>query len=143
MNLDGKIEEKSGQVYYVFEHEKQQFPVFLRILHDGDLLQLLTFIPCTVNLDTVQDMARFLHMANKELDMPGFCLDENSLTVFYRLLLPSQQKKFDEDLLQAYLGTGQTICKNFATVIEALAIGAMNLEEILAKVNEMKSAQGK
>jgi len=134
---------KRGQVYFVFEHEKQQFPVFLRILHEGDLLQLLTFIPCNVNLDAIADMARFLHMANKELDMPGFCLDESSLTVFYRLLLPSQEKRFDEDLLRAYLGTGQTICKNFATIIEALAMGAMNLEEILVKVNELKSSEGK
>ncbi|MBS0655445.1 MAG: YbjN domain-containing protein [Verrucomicrobia bacterium] len=141
MKIEGKVQQETNQVYAVFHHEKKEYPIFLRSLHEGELLQFLTFIPCYVEQSKVSDMARFLHMLNKELDMPGFCIDEGSLTVFYRLVLPTLKKEYNEDAFEAFINTSQTICKSFATVIEALAIGAMTLEEIIKKAHELRGSQ--
>jgi hypothetical protein len=140
LGYDAKVQEQTDQIYVIFKIEKREFPLFIRILHDGELLQLLTFIPCNVKKEHIADVARFLHMANKELDVPGFCMDETSSTIFYRVMLATNRKKeFDEGVLEAYLNSTQLVCKTFANIIVALAIGALSLEEVLKKANEMKT----
>jgi len=138
LKYDAKVQEQTHQIYIIFEHEKREFPLFIRTLHDGELLQLLTFVPCTIDPGKLSDVARLLHMLNKELDVPGFCLDEGSKTIFYRLVLPTLKKEFNPESLEAFLNTSQVVCKSFGTVIEALAVGAVELEEILKKANALK-----
>ncbi len=141
LNIDAKVQPETKQIYFIFEHEKAQFPLFIRELHDGELIQVLSFIPITVQKEHAIDLGRLLHMLNKELDMPGFCLDESSMTVFYRLMMPTLKKEFHPELLEALINTSQMVCKSFATVIEALASGAMSLDEILKKAHELKASQ--
>ncbi len=143
MKLDAKVQKETNQIYIVFKHESKECPLFIRLLHDGDLVQLLTFIPCYVEQAKALEVCRFLHMLNKELDMPGFCFDETSMTVFYRLILPTLKKECSEETLEAYINTSQMVCKSFGTAIEALAIGAMSLDEILNKAQELKDAKTK
>ncbi len=139
LKLEAQVQPETNQIYIIFEHEGNQFPLFIRELHEGELLQLLSFIPCTIEKEHMNDLGRLLHMLNKELDMPGFCLDETSSTVFYRLMMPTLKKEYQEEILEALINTSQMVCKSFATVIEALATGAMTLDEILKKANELKS----
>ena len=139
LKLDAKVQPETKQIYIIFEHEGSQFPLFIRELHEGELVQLLSFIPCTIEKEHLNDLGRLLHMLNKELDMPGFCLDETSSTVFYRLMMPTLKKEYQEEIFEALINTSQMVCKSFATVIEALATGAMTLAEILKKANELKS----
>lgn len=141
LKLDAKVQEETNQIFVIFEDDTHKYPLFLRELHDGELLQLLTFIPCQVEHEHVEDMARLLHMLNKELDMPGFCLDESSNTVFYRLMMLTLDKEFNPKVLEALLNTSQLNCKAFGPVVEALAIGAMSLKEILKKAAELKAAK--
>jgi len=140
MNLEPKVQDQTGQIYTVFEHEGGQFPTFFRLLHEGDLIQMITFVPYTVTRTMLGDVGRFLHMINKELDLPGFCLDESSTTVFYRLVLPTSKKEFQQESFEALLNTSRLVITSFATVIAGLAVGATSLDEILAKVSE---TQGK
>ncbi len=140
LKLDAKVQPETKQIYVIFEHEGSQFPLFIRELHDGELVQLLTFIPTNVEPAHMNDLGRLLHMLNKELDMPGFCLDETSNTVFYRLMMPALKKEFQPEILEALINTSQMICKTFSTVIEALAQGAMTLEDILKKAGELKTS---
>ncbi|MBS0635258.1 MAG: YbjN domain-containing protein [Verrucomicrobia bacterium] len=140
LKLDAKVQPETNQIYVIFEHEKAQFPLFIRELHDGELVQLLTFIPCNVDKNHAADLARLLHMLNKELDMPGFCLDETSSTVFYRLMMPTLKKEFQPHILEALINTSQMVCKSFAAVIEALAVGAMSLDEILKKAQQLQQS---
>lgn len=141
MNLDGKVQKETNQIYVVLKHDEREYPLFIRDLHDGELLQLLCFIPCYVEQNKVAETSRFLHMLNKELDMPGFCFDETSMTIFYRLILPALNKEFQESSFEAFVNTANMVCKSFGTVIEALAIGAMSLEEILKKASEIKASK--
>lgn len=138
--LDGKVQRETNQIYVIIKHDGKEFPLFMRMLHEGELIQLLTFIPCYVEADKINDLGRFLHMLNKELDMPGFCFDENSKTIFYRLILPALKKEYAEETLEAYLNTSQMIVKTFGTAVEALAVGAMTLDQILQKAHELQAA---
>lgn len=140
-NLQHKpeIQSETNQIYVVVKHEKREYPLFFRILHDGDLLQILAFIPTNYKDASLPDLSRLLLMLNKELDVPGFCLDENSKTVFYRVIIPTHKKEMSEDTLESFLNTTISVCKTFSPVVEAISIGAMSLQEVLLKAQELKS----
>jgi hypothetical protein len=136
MNLDPETQKETGQIYVMFKHEKREFPCFVRLLHEGELIQILTFIPTNVKPECFNDVSRFLHMINKELDMPGFCLDDASNTVFYRLILPTLNKQASEQIFDAFINTSQVVCKTFTQAIEAIANGLLTLEEVIKKAKE-------
>jgi len=136
LGLESEVQKETNQIFHVFKLEKREFPLFIRILHEGELLQFLTFIPVQVKKAHFADAARLLHMLNKELDMPGFCLDESSSTIFYRILLPTHKKEIAKEILEAVLNTTQVVCKTFSPAVEAIASGAMNLEHMLKKAEE-------
>jgi len=136
LNLESQVQQETNQIYHVFKIERREYPLFIRILHEGELIQLLTFIPCNIKPEQLNDVGRFLHMINRELDVPGFCLDENSSTIFYRLILPTPKKEIASDTFEALLNTTQMVCKTFSPAIEAIASGTMTLEEMIKKAEE-------
>lgn len=138
-HYEADIQEETKQVYTVLKVAKKEYPLFLKIFDEGHLLQLLAFIPCPLEKDLVSDMARLLHLLNKEVDMPGFGMDEMTGAIFYRLMLPTPKKKVDGELLLAFLKTIEHVCKMFATPIEAVGYGQLTLEEILNKTKEIDS----
>lgn len=140
-NYAAEIQEETQQVYTILKINQREYPLFLRVFDDGHLLQILTFIPCPVESQVVPDMARLLHLLNKELDVPGFGMDEISGTVFYRLMLPTPKKKIEEDVLIAFIKTVEQVCQTFAPPVEAIGHGQVTLQEILDKAKEMDSQQ--
>ncbi len=139
--LKAHIEEPSNQIASSLKIDSRDFPLFCRILSEGDLLQVIAFIPVSVEAKGMIDLARFLHMVNKELDMPGFCVDEQSGTVFYRVVIPTLGKKIDPNLFKAYIKTIQNVCHTFGTIVLALAAGAMTMDEIMAISQKNKNDQ--
>jgi hypothetical protein len=133
LGYDPKIQKESGQIYLLFQHEKYEFPLFIRILHDGELLQIVAFIPFSFAPEHLNDLCRFLLMVNRELDMPGLCLDETSKAVFYRLVLPSFSGEIPSDLLATFLNATQNVCKTFYQAIGAIGNGLMSLDAVLKK----------
>lgn len=138
-NYEADIQADTQQVYTILKINQKEYPLFLRVFDDGHLLQLLVFIPCQLQREVVPDMARLLHLLNKELDVPGFGMDEMAGVVFYRLMLPTPKKKIDEELLLAFLKTVEHVCHMFATPIEAVGFGQTTLDEILQKAQEMEN----
>lgn len=138
-NYEADIQAETHQVYSALKINNKDYPLFLRVFDEGHLLQLLAFIPTELREETVPDMARLLHILNKELDVPGFGMDENSQVVFYRLMLPTPKKKIDGDLLLAFLQTIEQVCTLFSTPIEAIGFGQMTLNEILEKAQKIQS----
>jgi hypothetical protein len=102
-------------------------------------MQVITFVPCTVEIDSSDDLGKLLHMINKELDMPGFCYDDDSKTVFYRLVVPCLNQKVDEELFHAYVNTSKQVCTMFGTIVQAIAVKAMSLKEMLDKAKELST----
>ncbi len=161
-NYEADIQSDTQQVYTIFKINQKEYPLFLRVFDEGHLLQLLVFIPCYLEATeqgatdkkssssdfsseaeskraVIADMARLLHLLNKELDVPGFGMDEMAGVVFYRLMLPTPKKKIEGDLLLAFLKTVEHVCQMFATPIEAVSTGQATLDEILAKAKEMEN----
>lgn len=163
-NYEADIQSDTQQVYTIFKINQKEYPLFLRIFDDGHLLQLLVFIPCHLEPNeqfalgqesksrtsestennsqkaVVADLARLLHLLNKELDVPGFGMDEMAGVVFYRLMLPTPKKKIESELLLAFLKTVDHVCQMFSTPIEAISSGQMTLDQILAKAKEMEKS---
>lgn len=133
-----EIQAETNQIYFPLKTEKKEFPVFSRVFEEGGLLQLLVFFPCAIEGKTIPDMARLLHMFNKELDLPGFGMDEISGVVFFRWMIPCQNQQAPEALLTAFLATLQTVCQTFSPVVEAVAAGAVTFDTLLEKAKQGK-----
>lgn len=138
-NYEADIQPDTEQVYTILKISDKEYPLFLRVFDEGHLLQLLTFIPCQMKQEVIPDMARLLHLLNKELDIPGFGMDEMAGVIFYRIMLPTPKKQISDDLLGAFLKTTEHVCSMFAGPIEAVGYGLTTLEEILNKAKELGS----
>ncbi|MGR3951738.1 MAG: YbjN domain-containing protein [Chlamydia sp.] len=131
-----KIHDKTDQIHTSYIYEENEYHIFIGSLNDGNFVQLITFIPCVVVDTSINDVCRFLHIVNKELDTPGFCYDEETKTVLYRIVIPCIRKEIHEELFEAYLHASKNTCETFGTVVQALAIGAMSLNEVFEKMVE-------
>jgi hypothetical protein len=143
MGLKAEEQQGSNQLMVKFNQNGSEYPMFLRQLDGGNLLQMLTFVPCTIEKESFFDLIRLLHMINKELDMPGFCCDEDSKTVFYRVVIPCLSQQLNEELLQAYVNTTKEVCGMFGTIVHAIAINAMTLDEMMTKAHELQKVKKK
>ncbi len=138
LGLSANIDEKSNQILSSIKIEDREFPVFCRTLTGGELVQVICFVPVAVEEKSFDDLARFLHLVNKELDMPGFGLDETTKTVFYRVIIPTVGQQFDTNTFKAFLKTIENVCSTFGVIITALAMNAMTLDEIFAEMQKKK-----
>jgi hypothetical protein len=141
LKLDPHIQQETNQIYCILKHERREFPLFIRLLHDGELIQILTFIPCSIKASQLNDLSRFLHIVNKELDVPGFCIDETSSTIFYRLILPTVKKEIARETFDALINTTQLVLNTFSPAIEAMSQGFMTLDDVLKKAKETQGMQ--
>lgn len=131
-----KVEQQAdtNQIYMVYKIADREFPLFFRIFDSGDLLQLIAFIPCNVKPEAAPHLARLLHLLNKELDIPGFGMDEAANVVFYRVMIPSLDKTIDEGIIKRYIHSIESICTNFSPVVATVAFGAATFDDVLKKV---------
>ena len=127
---------ETNQLYTILNIDDVEFALFLRIYEEGDLLQGLAFIPSRLKDETKSDVARLLHFYNKELDIPGFGMDELSGAIFFRTMIAAPHKKLDEEEITKYLEATKLACKTFYQSIEAIAVGAMTFDDILSKIKE-------
>lgn len=131
--IEATFQKETDQLYILFKIGDREFPLFLRIYEGGELLQLLAFLPCNTKSTTLADTARLLHLLNKEIDVPGFGMDEGPQVIFYRCMIPAKDKQLDEKILDSYISATHTACQSFAPVIAAVAYGALTFEEVLRK----------
>lgn len=160
---EADVQKETQQIYTILKFNQREYPLFLRIFDESQLLQILVFIPSHLEpnqgfelkksdgeaIKTVEstktkeqetllsDLARLLHLLNKELDIPGFGMDEMAGAVFYRLMLPTPKKKVDSALLLAYLKSAEQVCQLFSPPIEALTSGHLTLKEMIQKAQKM------
>lgn len=142
-DLNAQIQKETNQIYILFKIGEQEYPLFLRIFEGGELLQLLAFIPCNIKHDAVNDTARLLHLLNKELDVPGFGMDETAMVVFYRCMIPAKNEEVDSKLLDAYMNSIQIVCKTFSPVITAVAFGTATYSEVVKKAKDNEKSATK
>lgn len=137
--FDAKIQEETKQIYIIFKIQKYEFPLFIKITEGEHLLQLLLFLPNQTRENSINDLSRLLHFINKEMDIPGFCTNEEANVVFYRVMLPAQEKQISKDVLLSIIESIQTVADTFFPVILAVSEGYTTYQEVVKKVQEAKN----
>lgn len=132
-NLNAIFQKESGQVYVILKISTQDFPVFFRIYEGGELLQILIFFPIQVRKERFDAMARMLHLLNKEIDLPGFGMDEAIGLVFHRVMIPIFDQKIDLNMLKTQFGAAPRICEKFFASIAGTATSDLSFEEIIKR----------
>lgn len=133
-----QIQKETQQIYMIYKIEKREFPLFIRVFPGGDLLQLISFIPCNLKAGSHGDLARLLHMLNKELDIPGFGMDENANLIFYRVMIPAVDKQVNEDHLKRYVNSIEQILINFGSLIAMVAFGATSFDDVRKQIKPLQ-----
>lgn len=136
-----QLQQDTGQLFLQLKYNGQDFPAFIRLYEEGDLLQLLLFIPCNIKPGTESDLARLLHLINKEIDIPGFGMDENANVIFYRLMIPAFKGQIEDELIETFIKSLDLLCKTFTPAIVAVAQGMATYDDILQRVQEQQPNQ--
>lgn len=138
LKLKPEIQTHTDQIYIIYKIDNQEFPLFFRIYEEGDLLQMLIFFPLQLKRERFEAMARMLHLLNKEIDLPGFGMDESVGLVYHRHMVTAFNKKVDTHLLTTYLEAVPKICKQFFPTIAGTAMSDLSFDEILRKSSAIK-----
>lgn len=133
---EASIQEESQQVLLPISVNEADYPSFFRYMADGEFLQGICFIPCTVIESAISDMARLLHMIDKELDMPGFGLDEKNQVVFFRMVIPTAKKVIDPKLTQTYLMAMHQVVSHFGALVQNVAMGKLSVKEVIRQMEQ-------
>ena len=133
LGYEATVQEETSQVFFSIRVKETDFPVFARPLENQAFVQLIAFIPGQNSDVTVNDTARLLHMINRELDMPGFCLDEANQVSFYRVLIAVREDKLSATDLQPYLDIFSRVLGTFANLVFAVSQGNLSMKDVVCR----------
>lgn len=128
-----EYQKETDQIHFLLGKGKGEYPVFIRLMPGNELLQVLTFIPAQAKEPHMGELARLLHLLNKELDMPGFGMDESNGVVFYRSMLLLNKGEVEASHLRSYLDVAQKVCESFTGAIQMVASGQTTIQSLLEK----------
>lgn len=131
------LQEDQGQLQMVIKIDKVEFPFFARVREDGELIQLLTYFPCNIKEGAEADTARSLHLLNKEIDIPGFGMDDLNSLLFYRSMIPCPENDFNTAVMDRFSKAIPAICESFFPVIFAVSQGNTKFAEIASQYETM------
>lgn len=120
---------ETGQVYFIKKVASRDFPIFIKS-REG-LLQLIAFLPLHIKEGAQNDLARFLHHLNRNLDVPGFFMDEQNSLVFYRFVLPAFDGKAEKKTVRLLLKSLEHICHLLGETVMNVAAGRLTLSQAL------------
>lgn len=138
-NIEPKLQTQPDQLHCLINIGVTDLPFFIRIFPNETLLQIVAFYPLNFKDEQRDSVARLLHMINKDIDVPGFSMEENLKTVFYRLCIPTFDKTMSEAAFTAYIKTIVLAMKSFLSVIHAVATGKMSLERVQREIQKAQS----
>jgi hypothetical protein len=130
------LQPETNQLYTAIRLEGKEYPFFARIFDGGVLLQLIAFIPCTWTTYHTPEVAQLLHLLNKELELPGFGLDDTMRLPFFRHMLFAKDGVIDPDLLMAVIDAIEVACSTFTPVITQVAEGKLKYREVVKLARE-------
>ncbi len=132
------IQDQTGQICVDLPVLDGTLPTFIRIYDTQDLFQIIVIYPMKITDGSLNTVSRLLHILNKEIDLPGFCLDETLNIVFYRMAFPALDGQIHKKLLDTMLVSVQNLSTQFIPPIAQAANGLIDLEELLKKAKEKK-----
>lgn len=114
-----ELQEDNKQIAIMLDVKGKEVPFFTGVLHEA-LVQMIAYLPYEMKKEAAGDIGRFLHHLNKELDLPGFGMDEEAGLLFYRAVIPCLKPEVDEELLDAYVKTLNRALESVLEGIEAV-----------------------
>ena len=91
-------------------------------------------LPFTVKEQCSQEIASFLFFLNRQLELPGFELDEGNGYILYRYVLLTPENDIKLIVLKGIIGSILLILDLFGEGIEKVAAGETTFNEILEKI---------
>ncbi|HRD55269.1 MAG TPA: YbjN domain-containing protein [Parachlamydiaceae bacterium] len=131
------LQETQGQLQMQIKIEKVEFPFFAKVREDGSIIQLLAYFPCNIKEGAEADTARSLHLLNKEIDIPGFGMDDLNSLIFYRCMVPCANSAFDPAVMERFSKAIPAICHSFFPMIFAVSQGKTKYAEIASQYETM------
>lgn len=139
-DLKPELQKETEQIFIAMDIQGHEVPVFFVFREESQLLQTVAYLPYQLHAKTFGEVARMLHMLNRELDMPGFGLDESEKVLFFRCVIPCTNKKIDTQLLNMYLGTTKIAIDTFLQAIGVIVSGMTTVDEVLKQQEPPKNA---
>ncbi|AHK63063.1 hypothetical protein BOKEGFJH_00189 [Chlamydia avium] len=130
IGLQPLLERESQLTYINIQVEDHELPLFFVIRNNGEILQMICYFPYQLHDEQKGTTARLLHLLNRDLDTPGFGMDEEQGLIFYRIVVPCLQGQINETLLHIYIDTIKLVCDSFSNAIGLISSGNMNLDEL-------------
>lgn len=121
-------------VFITMTIEKQDVPIFFAFISGNTLLQSITYLPLQMTEKTRGDVARLLHFLNKEIDLPGFGLDEKEKLIFYRSVIPVIDGEISEKWVKINLAAAKHVCETFMMAIALINSGTATLDAVMQKM---------
>ena len=137
--FNAHLQNETQQIYILFNLDGVEFPLFIRVDEEPKIMQLFMFLPCTVNPNTYGEVARLLHLLNKEIDMPGFGLEEKASVIFFRWVIPTPSGEVQEQLFDRFLVAIPQICKACFPVIASVASEQVTFDMSIGQVKTILS----
>ena|ERR1700722_9562524 len=135
--LEPHFDPATSQVQIVLTVSKREIPVFFNIISGGLVLQSIAYLPIEIGEKHIPDISRLLHILNKQLDLPGFGMDEKARLLFFRVNYPCIGKTFHPNIIDVMLGASELACDSFLSGIELIANGSVSLDKTLKEKNSL------
>lgn len=132
-------QEETSQLYILLQIQKVDYPLFIRIYKESGLLQLLLFMPTQVKEGCENELARLLHLINREIELPGYGFDESSKAIFYRVMLQSYDGKIAVEQIDNFIKSLDNLCTMFTVPIVAIAQGNTTYSKLMADLEKLST----
>lgn len=137
-NIDANIQEETGQIILEYQTENKSYPLFIRFIEESHLLQFILVLYGSYSEKQKSSVARLLHAINRDIDYPGFGMDENTKTIFYRIVIPTPSDTIESSLVLQFLKLVESILSLFTPLIGSIARSAISYDELLEKYKNSK-----
>lgn len=136
--FEANIQPETQQISAKLAAGKEKYAFFARLDEQANLLQLFVFLPYALPKQFTADVARLLHFFNKEIDFPGFGIDETEGVIFYRCTLLGTQGYIQKDILDKVIDALPKLCEAFFPTIALAIAGKIRFDAILEKSKKLK-----
>lgn len=136
--VESEMQKETNQLVIKLKLAQREFPLFIRIYDGNEMLQLLAFLPVQIKPAAIAGTARLLNFLNKELDIPGFGMDEDAGVAFFRAMIPVKNAELEPLFLMGFLNAVQIACHTFAGVVASVASGSSMYSDVVKLIKERK-----
>lgn len=138
-NFEPEIQSETKQIVAEMIVGREKHPFFVKMDSTSGIIQLLVFLPYELKPSAAPDVARLLLYCNKEIDLPGFGVDETANVVFYRCVLVGTKDEIAIELLDKVITAIPKLCEAFFPLITMAMGGKIKFDTILEKAKLDKS----